>query len=75
MTSSEAAYKMRCLHINRGIEDIMGESAIPMTLLIPHYEVGFFKDRIFRIEFDKISYLQLTGAELSSLATQGTISK
>jgi hypothetical protein len=63
-----AAYKMRCLHINQGIEDIMGEAAIPMTLLIPHYEVGFFKDRVFRIEFDKSKYLQLTGGELSSLA-------
>ena len=51
------AYKMRCLHINQGMSDIMKDPEIPMTLLVPHYEVGFFKDRLFQIEFDKTKFI------------------
>lgn len=46
-----------------------------MTILVPHYESGFFQTRQFQIEFDQKKILQLSGKELTSLASQGQMKR
>ena len=46
-----------------------------MKVLVPHYEVSFFNQRIFQIEFDKKKYMEITGLELSQLARDGAVTK
>ena len=66
---------MRCLHINGGVADVHDVIAVAMNILIPHYEVGFFNERLFHIEFDQRKYLELSGADLMKLATKGELAK
>lgn len=68
-------YRMRCLHINGGVADVHDVIEVAMTILVPHYEVGFFKERIFHIEFDGTKFMELSGADLMKLATTGELSK
>ena len=46
-----------------------------MKILVPHYEVNFFSQRQFHIEFDKKKYLALSGSELSKLSREGSVTK
>ena len=43
--SRGSSYRMRCLHHNGGFEELKGEVEIPLTILVPHYEVSFFNER------------------------------
>ena len=65
-------YRMRCLHqIERAEDDSLGILSIPMRILVPHYEVNFFNQRMFQIEFDKKLYMEVSGLELSKLSNEG----
>lgn len=39
------SYRTRCLHHNGGFKELKSEIEIPLTILVPHYEVNFFKER------------------------------
>ena len=39
------SYLMRCLHHNGGFTELKSEVEIPLTILVPHYEANFFKER------------------------------
>lgn len=36
------SYRVRCLHSTKSFDEIEGEVSIPITILIPHYEIGYF---------------------------------
>ena len=36
---------MRCLHHKGGFTELKSEVEIPLTILVPHYEANFFKER------------------------------
>ena len=40
-------YRMRCLHHVEATDETISENIIPMKILVPHYEVNFFNQRIF----------------------------
>ena len=41
-------YRMRCLHHTDNSEEVKGgEISLPLTILVPHYEVTFFEERQF----------------------------
>lgn len=46
------SYRMRCLHSTKSFDEIEGEVSIPITILVPHYEVSYFAQRVFHIEID-----------------------
>ena len=66
---------MRCLSSLGKVSDNNQKPQIPISILVPHYEVNFFNQRVFQIEIDKKKYFELRGAELSKLATKGVINK
>ena len=48
---------------------------IPLSILVPHYEVNFFRERRFIVDFDRKRSIEFTGAELMALSARGEIRK
>ena len=46
-TSGSKVYRMRCLHHVEATDETVSENIIPMKILVPHYEVNFFNQRMF----------------------------
>ena len=46
-TRGSKVYRMRCLHHVEATDETISENIIPMKILVPHYEVNFFNQRIF----------------------------
>ena len=70
-----ASYKMRCLHVRKNVCEVEGELQLPLRVLIPHYEPQFFPSRVFQLEFDKKKSITISGAELTSLFSNGKVGK
>ena len=66
---------MRCLHSIGSYRDKAKNKVITMSILIPHYEVFYFAQRVFHIEIEGKKYLELTGEELKTLQTNEGITK
>lgn len=55
--------------------DTPGEWQLPISILLPHYELDFFNDRVFQIEFDKKKMLELKGKDFLKLTSNSSLTR
>lgn len=74
-TAEGQSYQMRCIHRQEGLSDGSIDWYIPISVLIPHFEIAFFKERVFHIELDGNKFIELTGEEILKLSNQLTLTR